>query len=682
MRQAQLIQRIIGLRTCQPLAILRPRRHSQLFQTAEKQDHHSKATPSSTASSSLVNAETAQHSSLYGHSFEGQVSAGQNARNTDFQLQLDEFGLLRSAHQPSPTTKVAQSIEPNDDLAVFDPSSCSSKLDNFLDEKLSTFAPEVIQLAEQITSANDPPTHMIKNKKRSIDKMYMSIQFQQIILPYLHACVNCGLTDRAFTTINWYNFKNKMFDNCDPQLILNISNILLKGYAIQNRLSGTKEVLKLLRHFDIQPDLQSYAWHLYILAKNDRTHLASKILNEMRERRLNVEELFQKSSLNNDQRYVIRQFIKKVDSTVDFLPPSIAPEPDLEIIRKLDETPKAKYLPLDQLDEWNADQAWAEQIGMEREGRVRLQSVYQTKPTKQMQFCRQHVQRLENEWRAVILAELESSLEMMKNKYSEFNGMNLYPYLCTLDLKSVANLMVDEAMALGRMNGTYSPPSHLNYLNLGKKIQNHYITRVTLQTFPELNELYEEYLDYYRTNAKLAERNPRQFWQQIAQDKRYYMNCDIDQMVWSYSVLVSVGKLMYEILIKELKINANLFRPAAKPRPVPAFLTLYSRNKIKLQEEIRSNVVFSKLFTEAQIDDIHFEASMLPMLVPPVPWTSPKRGGFLFTGVEIIRENLNEVSICRNKLKNQNLNAVYDALNAVSLCPWRINKPVSRSKAI
>jgi DNA-directed RNA polymerase len=551
------------------------------------------------------------------------------------------------------------------------------QFEQFSDNKIPSFPSEVIQIAEQIAEQSQKQIALPVFRKRNIDRMYISMQFKQTIVPYLHACVNSSMTDRAFTTVNWYNFKNKMFDNCDAQMIRDICNVLLKGYAIQNRLKGSHEVFKLMRHFEVQPDLKSYAWYLYVLSKNDRTKQAVNVLNDMKQKGLLIQDLFCESNLNQDQQFVIRQFVKKFNPTLEFTEPKENFELGCDITETLRDMPRAEYLPYDQFDVNTFRKEMHVQMELEKQGRSTIKSVYKAKPTTRTQFCREQLNKLEQEWKTVLLNSLNFNLEVIKNKYTDMNGMNVYPYLCSLDLKALVDMMVDEAIMLGRTNGTYSPPSYLNYLNLGRRIQNHYLTQILLKNFPEVIDLYDSFLNYYTDPKLMAASNPREHWQRLARDRKLYLNPDVNEMVWPYSVTHSIGKMMYEIMMKELKIDANMFKETHKKRIVPAFLTIYTRDKVKLQEELRCNMIYSKLFQEAQGNELHFDPSMLPMLVPPAPWINPKRGGYLFTNVEIIRENLNEVSMCRDRLSNRNLNTIYDALNVVSMCAWKVNQPVS-----
>lgn len=73
-----------------------------------------------------------------------------------------------------------------------------------------------------------------------------------------------------------------------------------------------------------------------------------------------------------------------------------------------------------------------------------------------------------------------------------------------------------------------------------------------------------------------------------------------------------------------------------------------------------------------------FDASLLPMLSPPLPWHSYRHGGYLATDVSLVRLPP-YASQQRFRLENnpaQQLYPALDALNALGSIPWRINSAI------
>ena len=60
--------------------------------------------------------------------------------------------------------------------------------------------------------------------------------------------------------------------------------------------------------------------------------------------------------------------------------------------------------------------------------------------------------------------------------------------------------------------------------------------------------------------------------------------------------------------------------------------------------------------------------------VPPLPWTDPKRGGYLALPSKLVRAP--RQTIAPQELDACDMSMLYDGLNALALVPWRINKEV------
>jgi DNA-directed RNA polymerase len=83
----------------------------------------------------------------------------------------------------------------------------------------------------------------------------------------------------------------------------------------------------------------------------------------------------------------------------------------------------------------------------------------------------------------------------------------------------------------------------------------------------------------------------------------------------------------------------------------------------------------------AWLDDAHSRAALfapvrLPMLIPPVPWTSPRSGGYLtdLGNRQQLVKSPNKAYL--SDLANVEMPAVYSAVNAVQATAWRINVAV------
>lgn len=93
---------------------------------------------------------------------------------------------------------------------------------------------------------------------------------------------------------------------------------------------------------------------------------------------------------------------------------------------------------------------------------------------------------------------------------------------------------------------------------------------------------------------------------------------------------------------------------------------------------IKPHPIFSQIVSDAAETMLTFNSSAIPMLCPPVPWTSPHFGAFVLSDTKLMRYV--DGAIQHQQLLDQcpqvNLHPVLDALNQLGNCAWKINQPV------
>ncbi|UYV67179.1 POLRMT [Cordylochernes scorpioides] len=110
----------------------------------------------------------------------------------------------------------------------------------------------------------------------------------------------------------------------------------------------------------------------------------------------------------------------------------------------------------------------------------------------------------------------------------------------------------------------------------------------------------------------------------------------------------------------------------------PPYFRVYRQKGPKKSLEIKPNPNLTKLYQFHNQTTLNFEAQMLPMVSPPIPWISSRYGGYLNTPVLILRQS----HMSREQLKLLNeapetqLAPTLDSLNILGLCPWIINQPI------
>lgn len=174
--------------------------------------------------------------------------------------------------------------------------------------------------------------------------------------------------------------------------------------------------------------------------------------------------------------------------------------------------------------------------------------------------------------------------------------------------------------------------------------------------------------------------NPRQLWQRLVhQTRNDGPSMDIEEKAWPASILVGVGRFMYNILMRDLKIDVNAIRLNSKTQNfLPAFYTIFRNQGRLVKEEVKPHPVLSKLYRGAQLDTLTFDCNLVPMICPPQPWSTSVNGGYLLAKSELIRlpqQALQQISRI-NEMPAQNLYPALDSLNQLASIPWKVYSEV------
>lgn len=107
------------------------------------------------------------------------------------------------------------------------------------------------------------------------------------------------------------------------------------------------------------------------------------------------------------------------------------------------------------------------------------------------------------------------------------------------------------------------------------------------------NEIYGEYCKIL--SGYSSSDNPRQCWQRLVYHSKDGPSMDIKDHVWPIAVLVGVGRFLYQILMRDVKIDVNITRNTNKsPTYLPAFYTLFRNEGKYVKEEVKPHPVLVK----------------------------------------------------------------------------------------
>lgn len=108
----------------------------------------------------------------------------------------------------------------------------------------------------------------------------------------------------------------------------------------------------------------------------------------------------------------------------------------------------------------------------------------------------------------------------------------------------------------------------------------------------------EQVYDMYCENMcdSLSSDNPRQNWQRLVHQTRYEgASMDIRDNVWSNSIQIGVGRFLYNILMRDVKVDFNMLRPNSRSENnMPAFYTLFRNEGRFIREEVKPHPILTK----------------------------------------------------------------------------------------
>ena len=153
----------------------------------------------------------------------------------------------------------------------------------------------------------------------------------------------------------------------------------------------------------------------------------------------------------------------------------------------------------------------------------------------------------------------------------------------------------------------------------------------------------------------------------------------LDDSDWPVATLARVGGHLIELLMKTADVpqdplsKSEMAELAGERRPAFVHGYLYEGKKkigmVKLDEDVL------KTIDDAHVKQEIVHARHLPMLVPPRPWVSSRKGGYLTITSSIMRYKGSHLQMELLKSAND-LSQIYDSLNILGSTPWRINQGV------
>uniref|UniRef100_A0A8B9BJE6 DNA-directed RNA polymerase n=1 Tax=Anser brachyrhynchus TaxID=132585 RepID=A0A8B9BJE6_9AVES len=464
--------------------------------------------------------------------------------------------------------------------------------------------------------------------------------------------------------------------------LLNVGayNIVMRSWARKGCLHRLSRLLSMLESAGLRPNLDSYAAALECMGRSQAcTKTIWRCVQQLKHDGFHVDELFQKCLFEGDEKETVLRAIRIVQPDYQ-LPP--APKPQScksallsnfysKVSRQVVSYPKLDFS-VQELRE-----RFQQQLQMELNNTITIESVESTKPlTPQARRARKQLAALRSQWRGAILQALQKSKYNMSQKRTMSGYNSLYPYLCLLPDEEYVDIMMQILNTLSPQGESLSVLAR----ELGSKVYDRYLTQRKLRSrqLEKVQEIYEDYIHLLAKDGQPGEYLPREYWEKLVAEAGYGPSLTLKDCSWPYVLLMRLGVCLLEILVHSVKVPRNTLKPRLESRLIPVLYHIYSFRSSWQVGLIKPHPIFSQLMSDAAETTLTFNSSVIPMLCPPIPWTSPHFGAYVLSDTKLMRyvDGAFQHQQLLDQCPQVNLHPVLDALNQLGNCAWKINQPV------
>ncbi|KAK9496675.1 hypothetical protein O3M35_013072 [Rhynocoris fuscipes] len=524
-----------------------------------------------------------------------------------------------------------------------------------------------------------------KTKYSELDKAGKERSLTSLLTAYIDVCNSSGFVNRGYAVLNNYlnNSSTKIED-------VKVFDTLLSGYASQGNVDKFLEVWEMINNYNIKRSVQSYIYRIECIARSSKPNkdeMLNTTLRIMFSEGIPLNTLFIDTKWKNDTREVVLKAIRAVRQ--NFTP--VVPKSDLYYSNPLvNHLNNIKHLNLkspadDLLNTEELKILFNEQLKNEMELYVRVRSVDRPEVIDNVTLFRDKLNKLHAQWDKVILHAFQRDLSAMNSLHRSIRRssylLNIYPYLTVLDKNEYKEIIMNEVHKLAEGNDSFSLGITLLYKELGQKVRIRYENKLKSDEglLKKLKGVYYEYGRWYLDERNGRFVNGRQKWKLLIDKFQSGPSIDFEIPPWPTSVLIGIGKFLYNIILRDIKINVNILRKNVdQEHLLPAFYTVYKTTNHIVKDEVKPHPLVARLYRGACLPMLTFNVAEVPMLIPPVPWNSLTSGGYLVAKTNLIRL-ANQAVLQWERLNNSPKSQIYpclDSLNQLGSVPWKINQPV------
>ncbi|XP_013189813.2 DNA-directed RNA polymerase, mitochondrial isoform X1 [Amyelois transitella] len=517
----------------------------------------------------------------------------------------------------------------------------------------------------------------------------------QLLTAHLNLLCSLNMVHEGRQILHYYRQKSCRTPDIGKISDVKIYNTLLHGYALLGQIENVKELLMTMSEDGIEPNAQTYAAVFESIERcerDDKLTLLNFFNKSMEEKGINLNDLMDKTKFLNDQRAVVLKAIRRIQPGFEpvYTPPVLDYDCRLLDDLTLDKvegrlgllkSPAEGVVTLDEIHGLGKLQ-----LDTEIKGEIEVENIdVKDESSPHVKFCREKWNETESEWRVAIREAFVRNLGTLKSQsVASQSAITLYPYLRVLEVDQFVELIMGEIRKLVDGSETYSPTLKLLQRDLGTQVYQKYQIEQYRRNgvLAKMKQLYAKYSEWYITRNPVDDKgvpyNCRQAWQVLAHTYRDGASIDMEEAPWPLEMKQNVGKFLYNIIINDVKIDVNMFKPKAKQKKLPGVYKVHRPWGRLVRLELKPHPALSRAWAGAALRTLRVRAATAPARAPPRPWARPAAGAYLLTHTPLIRMPMNIMSQWR-RLEEAPPGALYpvlDSLNQLSEVPWVINQPI------
>eukprot|EP00794_Sanderia_malayensis_P016234 gene16234-17872_t len=522
---------------------------------------------------------------------------------------------------------------------------------------------------------------------QTIDGKQLTFVEETKVFAELDALIKHGRIHEAIQSFNNHRRRGHKF-TVEPY------NQLLHGIATHGSWPQVHIMLHTMKSQNIEPNFQTFAalieacWH-----QGEQKKLAN-IIKQMEINGFSAAHIFHKCCLTKYQADAVFSALKSINPDYKVqVPPHTAINTQKSASNLLKRLAEPAHPSVDNdsvlpgLNMNELQHLCNQQIENEVKGYILVPSVEKKRNLSEKEKKRKGLYlKICQDWceqmTKAIKNELQTGILDQNKKYAAVRSLQgkFIPYLKLVEPEKLSEIVINDVVPI-----LCSQPQgvSVNYIcrYLGALVHASYAMKCKKEAgvIAKVKEICNDYLGYAVSINDVAVEKPRDKWQTLEQNATNLASLDISAPIWPYNVKVLVAGVLIDILIRNAKINTEVFS-SRLPDVVSALSHGYSSFEGRRFGILKMHPAMARIYKSYLTNqgDIAMETEKVPMLVPPRPWTSVNQGGYLVHPTPIVRTIMDRYQLkdLNEQADDGKLTAIYDSLNYLGTTCWKVNTKI------